>query len=194
MPSRIEIAQNLENKYLKSARKANNAPRANREKIRNVIQIFRDNNNVTRNTAERVVTALYLPSAFGHVGRKGKTGKADEICEDFLSRDKDANIEGPNKQRPGIKRNYELRVVLFTQARKQDPNKEPFQQDEEAEQIIQKEIAQVRPSQAQGSAAVLDGKPGGQNTQRQSRQPAEGQADDKRHQRVQTAVSHLHDR
>ena len=48
MPSKIQVAQNLDNKYLKNARKANNAPRANREKIRNVIQIFRDNNNVTR--------------------------------------------------------------------------------------------------------------------------------------------------
>ena len=66
MPSKIQVAQNLENKYL------NSAPKANREKIRNVIQIFKNNNNVTRNTAERVVMALYLPSAFGHVGKTSK--------------------------------------------------------------------------------------------------------------------------
>ncbi len=95
----------------------------NREKTRNVIQIFRDSYNVTRNTAEKVVMALYLPSAFGHVGKKGKPDKADDIYDDFVSRYKDdnADIERPNKRRPGIKRNYELRVVLFTQARKQDP-------------------------------------------------------------------------
>ena len=80
MPSKIQVALNLENKYLKSA------PKANREKIRRVIQIFRNNNNVTRNTAEKVVMSLYLPSAFGRVGRKGKPGKADEIFEEFISR------------------------------------------------------------------------------------------------------------
>ena len=37
-----------------------------------------------------------------------------------------------------IKRNYQLRVVLFTQARKPDPKEPPFQQDEAVEQIIQK--------------------------------------------------------
>ena len=99
MPSKIQVATNLETKYLKNARKANNAPKKNREKIRNVIQIFRDNNNVTRNTAEKVVMALYLPSAFGHVGKKGKPDKADDIYEDFVSKYKDdnADIERPNK-------------------------------------------------------------------------------------------------
>ena len=38
----------------------------------------------------------------------------------------------------GIKRNYQLRVVLFTQARKQYPNRDPFKQDEAAERIVQK--------------------------------------------------------
>ena len=57
-----------------------------------------------------------------------------------MSRYKDTDIDGPNIGGPGIKRNYKLRVVLFTQARKQDPNKKPFQQDEAAEQIIQKRL------------------------------------------------------
>jgi len=30
--------------------------------------------------------ALYMPSAFGRVGKRGKPGKAEEICEDFVSR------------------------------------------------------------------------------------------------------------
>ena len=87
MPSKQQVATNLETKYL------NSAPKKNREKIRNVIQIFRDSNNVTRNTAEKVVMALYLPSAFGHVGKKGKPGKADEIYEDFVSRYQDSEVE-----------------------------------------------------------------------------------------------------
>ena len=79
MPSVLQVAQNLENKYLHSA------PRANREKIKRVLQIYRVNNNATRNTAEKVVMALYLPSAFGRVEKKGQLGKADEIYEDCLS-------------------------------------------------------------------------------------------------------------
>ena len=94
MPSVIQVAQNLENKYL------NGAPKANREKIKRVIQIYRDNKNVTRNIVEKVVMSFYLPSAFGRVGKKGKPGKADEINEDFVSRYKDdsADIERPNNE------------------------------------------------------------------------------------------------
>ena len=83
MPSNIQVALTLEHKYLKSA------PKANRDKIRRVIQIFRNNNNVTRNTAEKVVMSLYLPSAFGRVGKKGKPRKADEMYDDFVSRYQD---------------------------------------------------------------------------------------------------------
>ena len=68
MPIVIQVAQNLENKYLTGA------PKANRE-IKRVIQIYRDNKNVIRNIAEKVVMSLYLPSAFGRVGKKGKPGK-----------------------------------------------------------------------------------------------------------------------
>ncbi|MFM7980379.1 MAG: hypothetical protein ACKPKO_13785, partial [Candidatus Fonsibacter sp.] len=114
----------------------NIAPRANREKIRYVIQIYRNNRIVTRNNAERIVMALYLPSAFGRVGKKGKLGKADEMYEEFISRYQDTNVE-QRESRSGIKRSYQLRVVLFTQARKADPNKEPFPQDEAVERRIE---------------------------------------------------------
>ena len=87
MPSVIQVAQILENKYF------NSAPRANREKINRVIQINRDNRNATRNTAEKVAMSLYLPSAFGRVGARGKPGKADEIYEDFVSRYQDSEVE-----------------------------------------------------------------------------------------------------
>ena len=71
MQSVIQVAQNLESKYL------NGAPKANRENIKRVIQIYRENKNVTNNIAEKVVMSLYLPSAFGHVGKRGKPKKAD---------------------------------------------------------------------------------------------------------------------
>ncbi|MFM7989949.1 MAG: hypothetical protein ACKPKO_62610, partial [Candidatus Fonsibacter sp.] len=37
----------------------------------------------------------------------------------------------------GIKRSYQLRVVLFTQARNEDPNREPLPQDEAVERRIE---------------------------------------------------------
>jgi hypothetical protein len=107
MPSKIKVAQQLENKYL------NSAPKANRENIKRVRHTYRNNRNVTINIAEKVVMALYLPSAFGHVGKKGEPGKADEIYEDFLSRYQESNAE-QRERISGIKRNYQLRVVLPT--------------------------------------------------------------------------------
>ena len=83
MPSEIQVPQNLENKYL------NGAPKANREKIKRVIHIYRGNKDVTRNIAEKVVMSLYLPSAFGRVGKKGKPRKADEMYDEFVSRYQD---------------------------------------------------------------------------------------------------------
>ena len=78
MPSVIQFAQNLQNGYL------NGAPNANRENIKRVIQIYKENKNVTNNIAEKVVMSLYLPSAFGHVGQKRKPIKADEMYDDFV--------------------------------------------------------------------------------------------------------------
>ena len=137
MPTRKETARNLEIRYLDDR-----APKKNQEKIKHVLHIYRDNKNVLRHTAERVLMALYFPRAFGHVGnkRKDKTDKADDIYDEFVSKYEKSSAEKSPKinrdkeeARPKIMRNYELRVVLFTQARKQDPNKEPFQQDEAAE-------------------------------------------------------------
>ena len=57
MPSVIQVAQNLEHKYL------NGAPKANREKIKRLIHMYKDNRNANRNIAEKVVMSLYPPSA-----------------------------------------------------------------------------------------------------------------------------------
>ncbi|MFM7990283.1 MAG: hypothetical protein ACKPKO_64310 [Candidatus Fonsibacter sp.] len=87
--------------------------------------MYRDNKNANKHTTEKVVMALYLPSAFGRVGRKGKLGKADEMYEEFISIYQDTS--GERRERlTGDQRNYQLRVVLYTQASKQDPDKEPF--------------------------------------------------------------------
>ena len=147
MPSITQVAQNLEDKDLKYA------PKANQEKIKHVIQIYRDRRSVPRHIVEKAVMALYLPSAFGRVGKKGKLGKAEETYEDFVSRYQDDNsyptdlvrswrytdkLQDRQDRLQGIERNYQLMVVLFTQARQQDPKEKPFQQDEAVERIIQK--------------------------------------------------------
>ena len=76
MPSITQVAQHLEDKYLKYALK-------HQEKVKHAIQIYRDRRNVPRNIVEKAVMALYLPSAFGRVGKKGKPSKAEEIYEDL---------------------------------------------------------------------------------------------------------------
>ncbi|MFM7982173.1 MAG: hypothetical protein ACKPKO_22925, partial [Candidatus Fonsibacter sp.] len=105
-------------------------------RLKNVIQIYRNNRNVTRHNAEKVVMALYLPSAFGRVGKKGKLGKAGDMYEEFISRYQDTNVE-KRERLSGIKGSYQLRAVLFTQARKQDPDREPLPQDEAVERRIE---------------------------------------------------------
>ena len=52
MPSVMQVAQNLENKYTKYA------PKANQEKLKHAIQIYKDRRNVPRNVAERAAMAL----------------------------------------------------------------------------------------------------------------------------------------
>ena len=147
MPSIIQVAQHLEDTYLKYAAKTN------QEKITQFIQIYRDRRNVPTNIVEKAVMVLFLPSAFGRVGKKGKLGKEEEIYEDWVSRYQDDNTYPTDIVRSwrytdklkdrldrlkGTKRNYQLRVVLFTQERKQDPARDPFKQDEAAERAIQK--------------------------------------------------------
>ena len=81
MPSRMKTAQNLEDRYL------GNAPKKNHEKIKRVLQIYKDNKNVKKHIAEMVLMALYSPRSFGPVGNKiGKPDKADDIYEDFVSK------------------------------------------------------------------------------------------------------------
>ena len=102
--------------------------------------------------------ALYMPSAFGRVGKRGKPGKADEICEDFVSIYQGYNTYPTDiakswrytdemqyrQDRPkGIKRNCQLRDVLFTQARKLDPQQGSVQAERGGRASHPEEIAQV---------------------------------------------------
>ena len=90
MPSKKQVARNLETRYLDDR-----TPKKNQEKIKHVLQIYRVNKNVLRHTAETVLIALYFPRAFGHVGnkRKGKPDKADDIYDEFVSKYETASAE-----------------------------------------------------------------------------------------------------
>ena len=101
MPSRMKTAQNLEDRYL------DNAPKKNHEKIKRVLQIYKDNKNVLTHIAERVLMALYRPRAFGNVGnkRKGKPDKADDIYDEFVSKYEKSSTD-KEEQRPKMMRNY----------------------------------------------------------------------------------------
>ena len=94
MPSRMKTAQNLEDRYL------GNAPKKNHEKIKRVLQIYKDNKNVLTHIAERVLMALYRPRAFGHVGIKEKqTDKADDIYDEFVSKYEKSSADKEEKDR-----------------------------------------------------------------------------------------------
>ena len=73
------MAQNLDKRYLKDA------PKANQEKSKRSIQIYKDRRNVPNNIVQKAVMALYLPLACGRVGKRGKPSKAEEIYADFVS-------------------------------------------------------------------------------------------------------------
>ncbi|MFM7982886.1 MAG: hypothetical protein ACKPKO_26540, partial [Candidatus Fonsibacter sp.] len=65
---------------------------ANGAKLKHTKHIYKDIVNIPRHITETAAMALYLPSAFGRVGKRGKPIKADEICGDFVSRYPDDNI------------------------------------------------------------------------------------------------------
>ncbi|MFM7859127.1 MAG: hypothetical protein ACKO96_46195, partial [Flammeovirgaceae bacterium] len=71
----------------------NSAPRANREKTKNGIHIYKNNRNVNRKNAKKGVMTVHIPLAFSRVGKKGKLGKADEMYEEFISIYQDTNVE-----------------------------------------------------------------------------------------------------
>ena len=47
-----------------------------------MVNVYKDRRSVPKHIVERTAMALYLPSAFGRVGKRGKPGKAEVIYED----------------------------------------------------------------------------------------------------------------
>ena len=125
MPSVLSRIAELKNKFFKFA------PKRSQEKIEKVLEIYKDRANLNFRTVQNMVLALYSPSLMGK-------DKVEKMYENFLSKYQDEEKyptdwkrEMTNKERLeerrdrllGVRRTYQLSVILFTQEKKLDPTK-----------------------------------------------------------------------
>ena len=138
MPSIVSRANELERKF------HHRAPMGNRDKIMTVLNIYRDRKNVPFMAVQNMVLALYSPSLFSTARQRGKD-VAEKMYENFLSKYQNATAYPDDNVRTlryteklherrdrilGIRRTYQLHVILYTQARKMDPER-PLPKQEE---------------------------------------------------------------
>ena len=138
MPSVVTRANELERKFKAGA------PVRNRDKIKEVLDIYRDRRNVPFLTVQNMVMALYSPSMFSTARQRGRD-VVEKMYENFLSKYQNATaypVDGVRTLRYteklqerrdrilGIRRTYQLHVILYTQARKMDPER-PLPKQEE---------------------------------------------------------------
>ena len=131
MPSVLSRANELKRRFLQYA------PKRSQEKIEKVLEIYKDRANLNFRTVQNMVLALYSPSLVGK-------DKAEKMYENFLSKYQDGDKypiderrEMTNKEKLeerrdrllGVKRNYQINVILFTQEKKLDPTKKKDKQD-----------------------------------------------------------------
>ena len=125
MPSVLSRIAELKNKFYKLA------PKKNQEKIVKVLEIYKDRANLNFRTVQNMVLALYSPSLMGR-------DKVEKMYENFLSKYQDEEkyptdlrremstkekLEERRDRLLGVKRTYQLNVILFTQEKKLDPTK-----------------------------------------------------------------------
>ena len=125
MPSVLSRIAELKNKFYKFA------PKRSHEKIDKVLEIYKDRANLNFRTVQTMVLALYSPSLIGG-------DKVEKMYENFLSKYQNeekhpqdwtrsmTNKEKLEERRDrllGVKRTYQLNVILFTQEKKLDPAK-----------------------------------------------------------------------
>ncbi len=138
MPSIVSRAKELERKF------HDRAPMGNRDKIMTVLNIYRDRKNVPFLAVQNMVLALYSPSLFSTARQRGKDA-VEKMYENFLSKYQNATAYPDDNVRTlryteklqerrdrilGIRRTYQLHVILYTQARKMDPER-PLPKQEE---------------------------------------------------------------
>ena len=96
-----------------------------------MLEIYKDRANMNFRTVQNMVLALYSPSLMGR-------DKAEKMYENFLSKYQDEEkyptdlrremstkerLEERRDRLLGVKRSYQLHVVLYTQEKKLDPTK-----------------------------------------------------------------------
>ena len=143
MPSIVSRAKELEMRFLKYA------PRANQDKIKTVLEIYKDRKNVNYIAAQNIIMALSSPSS------QGGMDKVQKMYELFLNKHQDVEqypkdairtmryIDRMRDRRDrllGIKKRYQMHVALLTEAKKMNPNREKSEVDEQANKSIKKLI------------------------------------------------------
>jgi hypothetical protein len=117
MPSVENRAAELKNKFYK------NAPKQSQQKIEKVLEIYKGRANMNFFTVQNMVLALYSPSLMGK-------DKVEKMRENFLSKYQNEEkhpqdwtrgmtakekLEERRDRLLGVKRTYQLNVILFTQ-------------------------------------------------------------------------------
>ena len=126
MPNVSSRVKALERRFLAFA------PKRQQEKIKKVLDIYKERQNIPFLTVQNTVLALYSPTILG----PRSSGKAEQMYENFLSKYQDAaaypvdHVRAMNpaerrkemQERMQGKRSYQLNVILYTQARKMEPD------------------------------------------------------------------------
>ena len=117
MPSVLSRIAELEHKFLKYA------PKQNQVRIKKVLGIYQERANLNFNAVQNMVLALYSPSLLGR-------DKVEKMYENFLSKYQNEEkhpqdwtrgmtakekLEERRDRLLGVKRTYQLNVILFTQ-------------------------------------------------------------------------------
>ena len=128
MPSVISNAKSLEHRFLPFAKKSN------RDRITQVLEIYRSK-NVNSLTTQNLVTALSSPSVLGKNGSE----KVDKLFDTFISKYSEGKTYSDVRSRhvdklkekadrvKGIKRQFQLKIGLYAQAKL---NPEPSDEQE----------------------------------------------------------------
>ena len=131
MPSIKSRIAELKNKFYKFA------PKQSQGKIEKVFEIYKDRANLNFRTVQNMVMALYSPSLIG----KDKVEKMyGNFLDKYQNEEKyptDLRREMSTKEKLeerrdrllGVKRSYQLSVILFTQEKKLDPDKKKDKQE-----------------------------------------------------------------
>ena len=132
MPSVISNAKSLEHRFLPFAKKSN------QDRIKQVIEIYRSKKNVNFLSVQNLVMALSSPSIFGKNGEE----KVDKLFDTFISKYAESDSFKEKKWRSlqkmkdkadrvvGRKRPFQLKVGLYAQAKKLNPEPSDEQQKE----------------------------------------------------------------